>query len=594
MTVDDVQYLVNNSLEDSVQIHVDSDKRDRMFYPTPSEYVIHFPDPIKNVFGLEVIDGTIPSSMYNVDEDTNGLRLIIVNRLPEQFEVSVSIREIIRNIGNSNRFQRYVDDIVPEQLLITSIEKYDSAYAQGFRPAHVDTVQLLTTPHSIAVRGEALDVHLEKNVVPSEVDQSRYAVFQHDGTWYSIRRDIQHSSAQRLIDTIDRESNANVDVGAVNIYTVQSATDSLSTDMYNIVWFSIIETTRDSIENYTVDGHDYLYILECNHISFPVGNYNLSQLERRMGRVLSPYNISARPVNELEINQTYRLSYTSDKQFIFDMEHSSMRRVMGFNEHSNSVSVVKSNLGSNRENRRLAANPDRRANNSMIYGDNMRMFTAEKPEEGSEEDVWRLDTPGIINLIGERYVKLRCPEIEDFLNPMAGDRFGTGFGIFKLAGRNEVSHIRFDFVSVKNKKIHPIGKLGRLTFRFERPDGNLYDFKGVDHHMLINIKIWVPTQKLEFKGSVLNEEYNPDIRAYLNHQYVDPDPAMRGGGDSSLAAGIFGNEEDEDEEDDDPVRDNELPYDYSTDESEYSDEIDTPMVMSLAQAKADSRHNMRR
>ena len=46
-------------------------------------------------------------------------------------------------------------------------------------------------------------------------------------------------------------------------------------------------------------------------------------------------------------------------------------------------------------------------------------------------------------------------------------KYSAGIGVFKL-GVMGFSDIRYDFSSVDTRYFHPIGKLNKLTFRFER------------------------------------------------------------------------------------------------------------------------------
>ena len=73
MSIEDVQYLKNNSIKQSYTFLVDSKDRDRVIYPNPNEYVITFSTPFKNVIGLEVIDASIPRTMYSIDVNNNTL-----------------------------------------------------------------------------------------------------------------------------------------------------------------------------------------------------------------------------------------------------------------------------------------------------------------------------------------------------------------------------------------------------------------------------------------------------------------------------------------------------------------------------------------
>jgi len=88
--------------------------------------------------------------------------------------------------------------------------------------------------------------------------------------------------------------------------------------------------------------------------------------------------------------------------------------------------------------------------------------------------------------------------------------------MFKLSSGNDITHLRFDFVNFVKKPFHPIGKLGRLTFRFEMPNGLLYDFKGIDHNMLMTVKYYVPKGNATASTpALLNPNYRPDYLSYM-------------------------------------------------------------------------------
>jgi hypothetical protein len=66
-TIDDIQFLLENSVEESYLFIVDSDTRDRSLYPEPNMYAVQFDSPFQNVVGIDIIDGTIPRTQYAVD-----------------------------------------------------------------------------------------------------------------------------------------------------------------------------------------------------------------------------------------------------------------------------------------------------------------------------------------------------------------------------------------------------------------------------------------------------------------------------------------------------------------------------------------------
>lgn len=58
---------------------LDSDSRDRTAFPSPAEYVIQFSEPIKLVVGLDILDATIPATMYVIDSHSESLSITILH-----------------------------------------------------------------------------------------------------------------------------------------------------------------------------------------------------------------------------------------------------------------------------------------------------------------------------------------------------------------------------------------------------------------------------------------------------------------------------------------------------------------------------------
>ena len=138
---------------------------------------------------------------------------------------------------------------------------------------------------------------------------------------------------------------------------------------------------------------------------------------------------------------------------------------------------------------------------------------------------WRLllkeiRSPGIVNLAGgkNRFCVLRSNIIEKNLNSTVKYRKNSpGIALFKLNVEGYTED-RFDYTTVKYKAFHPIGKLSSIDFRFETLDGNLYDFKDTEHHFLLNVKFFVPYQKVSKRDYLLNSNYNPNLIKYRKNQ----------------------------------------------------------------------------
>ena len=75
MPIDDIHYLYKNSTKENIVLLIDSSKRDKTKYRTPSEFVIEFPEPFKNVIGCEVLNAAIPRTTFTVDNHNNRLNI---------------------------------------------------------------------------------------------------------------------------------------------------------------------------------------------------------------------------------------------------------------------------------------------------------------------------------------------------------------------------------------------------------------------------------------------------------------------------------------------------------------------------------------
>jgi hypothetical protein len=129
-----------------------------------------------------------------------------------------------------------------------------------------------------------------------------------------------------------------------------------------------------------------------------------------------------------------------------------------------------------------------------------------------------LTAPGIYSLIGEKYTILRCKEIEESsYRSLAFTKHCLGLAKFKL-GVVGLSENRVDFSKVPLREFHPIGKLSKLSFRFETASGLLYDFKGVNHTITYAIHYLEPSQKEVFERSLLNPNYTGNTLKDLDNE----------------------------------------------------------------------------
>lgn len=131
-------------------------------------------------------------------------------------------------------------------------------------------------------------------------------------------------------------------------------------------------------------------------------------------------------------------------------------------------------------------------------------------------DSFELISPGLVKLFGERYVTIHCDNIEEHLKgSRMYNHYSPGLALVNL-GLIGFAQVRTEFYSVKYKEFHPIGRLSNLKFSVKRNDGELYDFKNVNWHMLISVKYYAP-KKMKYRGeSSLNPNYMYNFMKYSN------------------------------------------------------------------------------
>lgn len=405
--MDDIDYLLKHSEKDSTMIILDSSNRDRTKHPIPSEYVIEFSEPFRFVYGFDIIDATIPSTMYCIDDHNNVLFFTIFTRKSVLYDVD------------------RLYDVFRERLELCP--GFASMYANQNVVGAISFVFC-----SIPV-----------DVISDEFDDC-YVVFE---------------------DTLTR----------------------VSLIQYNLI----------------LGNGNYDFALDMCRFDVEIGNYNIMTLQAYLKKALKPYNLDIRPASvDDRIDKQMKVRFVhydpvlgTSHPFFFDMKKSTIRDVLGFDElpsPSETTMYVRQ---------------------SFVELSSSMMFAASK---NKVEGVYDITPPGVINLMGVRYVTLRCPEIESHLLGSFGfSNADIGLGIFKIPSPYETANLKFDFFNFVKKPFHPIGKLNKLSIRFERDPNVLYNFRGINHHILVSLKYYVPTMNSDLTAPILNPNYNPDFLKYM-------------------------------------------------------------------------------
>lgn len=444
MTIEDIDFLDDHSEVDSTLFFLDSSARDRTIFPTPAEYVVQFSEPVKLVIGLDILDATIPATMYVVDAYSDSLTATTLDA-PSDAGGGVQSQALLSALLTS----------CAPLMLAMSTPLVKTLYCRV-----VDTARAIVHPPPFCAGG----------------------------------------SAQFLI--VVRKT------GDVLAFPTAVALDAAAASPS----ISSVLTLRKAV-------------VQLQH-----GNYDISTLMTHVATSLRAISQAALTPMDITFQDFALLSSSSGSvllqgryvfvnsttPFVLDMStnSSSVEAIMGFDMlpdpaggvgyASVSVPAGVSFFGSVP----TACVPATILSNPFIT---------------SSSSAHVIVAPGIANLLGVRYITLRCPEIEQHLySGMTYGSHSTGLGVFKLPAGNEISNLRFDFVSLVRKPFHPIGRLSRLTLRFEISDGVLYDFKGINTQILIAVKFLAPGKRRNpLVRSILNPDYDADFLRYTLRQTAD-------------------------------------------------------------------------
>lgn len=467
--IEDIDHLKANSDIDSTVIYIDSSKRDRRFYPTAQEYTLTFDQPYRNVVGFDILDASIPTTMWNIDK-YNASIAITKASLPSTILSTTLSAQYFKEVANCKDFiplferQHNGNDYQENCVLI--VDKQTLIDANITLTGYED----ISTPYFVFVRDIITDIEIKPK--PTNVTLSAFQFSVKDIDYY-----IDEPTEE--IMTIITDMNFYIQLNENNLY--------------DIVYFTVYNV-RNADYISLVEQKYFLLNIENLYKTMVLGNYDIGTLKQSLNDIWSAAGIGFSSTVQPDRKQgIYQINATS--YLVINAKIGRLVRQMGFDIFPQS-------------------------SDSDIYdwfsvGSNIQVFASLYVVDTSD---YRIRAPGIVNLMGYRYIILRCKEIEDhLLGSTAYTNFSPGIGLFKLAAANsEVTHLRFDFVNLVRKPFHPIGKLAKLSIRFEIEDGLIYDFKGVNHQILLVVKYLVPRIQTRIPQSILNPNYNPNFIEYMS------------------------------------------------------------------------------
>ena len=460
--MDDLGYLTKEYVEDSYLFFVDSAKRDRISFRTPSQYAITFDKAFTNVVGLDVLRASVPRTEYLMDHDTNLLTYKIADDPWQQLEIGPGDYNINRlmdilSFGLTSNGKSIRAVSLSDILEINSSLKFVSDHPFQFNMSRSNMRPIIGFAN------------------PLYPIPDRYAM--PDG--------YQDGDDEIFISKPDSGN-----VTSVNTFTGPSPiTTNLPLSSQVTQRFSAASTGPISTVSLAcgtlgspTDALAHITVTDATGTQVATGNLIITD-----DGFKTPSTTTDISGAELEQNQIYTISFSTASS-----------------DAGNCYAAYFCAPSSPIQGTIYPAGVDGQ--------DRIGYQLCTNIQQGGYDNV--VIAPGIYNLTGQRYITLSCPEIEDHLyRDRPFDPYSVGLakiplGIFGFGESN------YDFSGVPARTFQPIARLARLTFSLVRPDGELYDFKGVDHTFMMLLRYYrPPNQRMTAKSNL--PYYQPDPHRYM-------------------------------------------------------------------------------
>lgn len=451
------------------QVVVDSSMRDKTLWPTPSEFAVDLDDAIENVVGYDVMEAMIPNSTYIIDDHNN--RLSFGHRTGGSASNVADVYETVYEYSVSESFARIMRETEPSRSSVGFADTFNVDHSllgvvprSGFYVASRYSADLF--PYHA---GDVGDLPAAPIDVPGkEALRAPMPTFQVLGVEYivlRVGRFYAYAVLGEFLKVPYRDGHAveytgdNGHPSRVTGYT----TTEVSESVYNATSF---EHSVD-LHNVTLESGDYddgafpNMVIESMATYVPGGVPMAPEVP-----ILAPQPTSVSKPNNYYIQR--RIDWYCRDPFWLDMARSSCAEVVGLADPSRGRFPEKYR--------------------TVRFRDNRFLFGGIRTT-GSGGYVVR--SPGLMQTIGTKYIKIRCPELERGMFVDPHQPWAVGIGLFKVY-RQTFAHLRFDWNNF-NVNTWLIPSLKRMTFTCERSDGSLYDFKGRDWVITISVKRWVPS-----------------------------------------------------------------------------------------------------
>lgn len=469
MAIEDIDFLKKNSIKENFVFIVDSKQRDRKAYLEPNEYVVEFESPFRNVIGLNLIDASIPRTMYNVDVFNNEICFYIYNT---------------GTIADTAVFKKVALETGDYSVQTLIVELNDKLKMQ------VNGVDIGITASSMSNPPDIKNRLQFKCPFYFAFDMKNSTIAETLGFDGYVRNPSLHNNYITIpeIDNPQLFHSKKFEFNRGDSYTLFEGPRGVIRTL-NLAEGYVAQPFFVPYETHVVKV--YAALSDVGFVNFSIKS-DLLGVSLVSGRITTSY-VDGSFSDSIDLD--YRF-FEGNRYYWIVFEETETDLNIYYNDVLTTLDMS------------LQCYKNEVWSSLKGYQLSIRIDVA--------DDYNQIRAPGIYSLVGERYIILRCKEIEEnSYRSLSYTKNPTGIAKFTL-GIVGYSEERLDYASVPSREFHPIGKLSRLTLRFETQKGQLYDFKDVNHTLTFSIKYLEAVGKGDFTTSIINSNYNGD---FLKYQY---------------------------------------------------------------------------
>jgi len=464
-SVEDVEYLKKYGSKESHLFLIDSSKRDTTLWPSPAEYSIEFETPFRQVYGIDVIDATIPRTQYNVESFSNEFKYTLMGYGNDGVDVANSF--VVEPADYEfNDFVTEFGEKVPAdvhggegRMTVSGLYKMDSRTSTR------------SIKNKLVVQSQSkfrLDPCSLAHAMGFFFDSTTKEYVSKPST---INPTISNDYVSSNVATITNVFTSAAAFRQPFLPTVSSAVYKIGIDCVSDVSGTGLVCTAKIVDGAGTDFSDTSTINIGTTRAKAVFTFDT---------ILKNF-VMQRPSGDTSANT--KLYYVE-----FVITGAGNLTVHGFNN----------------------------THYAQVYpygpGDTISNFSINMEKTLYS---WRIEAPYLYDFTGDTYLQIRCQEIEQHLfRTRAYEKYNAGLAKIPLNVFGFTSQ-DFDYTSFPPREFHPIGKLSTMTFRFVRPNGQLYDFKGINHTFEMVVRYYTIKDR-PFDANILNPNYDPNILSYMN------------------------------------------------------------------------------